>query len=284
MRNPRKPLMVALGVAMAFWPAGAKSLNAQVKGKPTLGQELGENGTGGPAPYHNLEGTWIEGPGEANLATEVPPMTPEGLAEYKQNIPDPYKLHSNDPWRTCDTFGMPRIVNNEDRTIGFATMPDRIILLENYNKVWREVWMDGRALPKDPGHRDSKDSSRWYGYSVGHWEGPDTLVVETNGMMPESWVDRRGLPHSVDAKVIERYTRIDHNHLKMTETIVDPAYYTKPFVDAIDTYKWVADEANPQAGPIPPYADEQMCIPSQMIEYMKALAAPAQEGDAATGK
>ena len=36
-----------------------------------------------------------------------------------------------------------------------------------YAHTFREIWMDGRALPKDP------DPS-YFGYSVGRWEG-DTL-------------------------------------------------------------------------------------------------------------
>jgi hypothetical protein len=37
--------------------------------------------------------------------------------------------------------------------------------------VWREVWMDGREMPKD-------SDPLWMGYSIGHWDGDD-LVVET---------------------------------------------------------------------------------------------------------
>jgi hypothetical protein len=284
MGKPLKYLVVALGIVLTFWPAGAKSQNTRSRKKsdntkltnPATGAVnlMGTNGSGGPAPDHDLNGTWIGG-GESNLMTYVPPLTPAGEAKFKLNIPDPFSIASNDPWKTCDTFGMPRIVNNEVRTIGFATMPDRVIILENYNKVWREVWMDGRQLPKDVGHRDSKYSSRWYGYSVGHWDGPDTLVVETVGMMPESWVNRLGYPHSLDAQVIERYTRVDHNHLKMTETLIDPAYYTKPYLIATDTYKWIAGEDKPEVAKIP-FADEQVCIASQAIQYMNSVEIPSK--------
>jgi len=140
---------------------------------------------GGPPPVHDLNGTWI-GNGESRLMTHIPPLTPAGQAELKLNVPDPFSASSNDPWQTCDPFGMPRVVNNEVRTIGFSTMPDRVIILENYGKNWREVWTDGRQLPKNVGHRGGP-SSRWFGYSVGHWEGDHMLIVDTVGMMPESW-------------------------------------------------------------------------------------------------
>src|SRR5262249_33506228 len=232
---------------------------------------MGATGSGGPAPVHDFNGTWI-GPGEPQLMIQVPAMTPAGLAKLKMNIPDPFSLDSNDPWKTCDPFGMPRVVNNEVLNIGFGTMPGRVIILENYGRVWREVWTDGRQLPKNPGDGDNP-SSRWYGYSVGHWEGPNTLVVETNGLKPESWVDRRGYPHSPDAMVNETYTRTDHNHLNVTETLIDPAYYTKPFLIMKNTYRWIAGQDDPKVAAIP-FADEQICNPSEAIEYMNAVEIP----------
>jgi len=80
---------------------------------------------GGPAPVHDLNGTW-RGPGEPELNNRIPAMTSEGQAKLKLNIPDPFSATSNDPWKTCDPFGMPRIVNNEISEIGFATMPNRV--------------------------------------------------------------------------------------------------------------------------------------------------------------
>jgi len=261
--------------------AGAQDLHPANQSRPAERNSPNKQAdeTGGPAPVHDLNGTWI-GPGEAQLMTHIPAMTPAGQAKLKLNIPDPFSGSSNDPWQTCDPFGMPRSVNNENRILGFATMPDRVIILENYGKVWREIWMDGRQLPKNVGHRGGP-SSRWFGYSVGHWEGDKTLVVDTVGMMPESWSDRRGYPHTVDAHVIERYTRPDHDHLNLTERIDDPMYYTKPFVIATTAYKWISGQDDPTVAAIP-FADEQVCIPSQAIEYMKVMGIPADE-DAATG-
>jgi len=234
--------------------------------------------TGGPAPVHDLSGTWL-GPGEPNLNNRIPPMTPAGQAKLKLNIPDPFSATSNDPWKTCDPLGMPRIVNNEIREIGFATMPDRIVILENYAKVWREVWTDGRPLPKNVGHKGAP-STMYFGYSVGHWEGNNTFVVDTVGMDDKTWVDRRGYPHSIDAHVVERYTRTDHNHLTVTETLEDPAYYTGPFVIAKADYRWIAGQDDPKVAV--PFSNEYMCIPSEAIEYMKLVGAPADE-DSATG-
>jgi len=286
MRNQLKYSMVGLVAVLAFSSLVAAGQNAPTANQNPAagaGQNMPGRKTadepGGPPPVHNLDGTWITG-GESMLRTHLPPLTPAGEAKLKLNSPDPFSGSSNDAWQTCDPFGMPRVVNNEVRTIGFATMPDRVIILENYGKNWREVWTDGRQLPKNVGHRGGP-SSRWFGYSVGHWEGDHKLVVDTIGMMAESWVDRRGYPHSIDAHAIEEYDRPDHNHLNMTESIDDPAYYTKTFVIATAAYKWIAGEDDPKVADIP-FADEQVCVPSQAIEYMKLVGTPAEE-DKATG-
>jgi len=280
MRNQWKYSIVGLAAVLAFSSFVAVGQDAPPANRPAAqGANKKADEPGGPAPTHNLDGTWVGG-GESRLMTHIPDLTPAGAAKLKLNSPDPFSGTSNDPWQTCDPFGMPRVVNNEVRTIGFAAMPDRIIILENYGKNWREVWMDGRQPPKNIGHRGGP-SSRWFGYSVGHWDGNSTLIVDTVGMMPESWVDRRGYPHSVDARATERYERPDHNHLNMTESIDDPAYYTKPFVIATAAYRWIAGQDDPKVAEIP-FADEQICVPSAAIEYQKLVGDAADE-DAVTG-
>ena len=162
MKLLSKYSMAGVLAFLAVWAVAAAAQEPANQNRPP---KPGEE-TGGPAPVHDLSGTWL-GPGEPNLNNRVPPLTPAGQAKLKLNIPDPFSATSNDPWKTCDPFGMPRIANNEIREIGFATMPDRIVILENYAKVWREVWMDGRPLPKNIGHKGGP-STMYFGYSVGH--------------------------------------------------------------------------------------------------------------------
>ena len=231
-----------------------------------------------PAPPRDLSGMWT-GPGEALLSNRIPPLTPAGKAKLDANIPDPFSASSNDPWKTCDPFGMPRSVNNQNGQLGFAQMPGRIIILSGFSRTWREVWMDGRKPPKNIGH-EGGPSGMYNGYSVGHWEGDNTLVVETVGMDEKTWMDRRGYPHSVDAKVTERYTRTDYDHLSMTETVEDPAYYTQPsFILAKLDYRFARNQEDKNA----PFTNETLCIPSQAMEYLNLIGAPA-DIDGATGQ
>ena len=96
---------------------------------------------------HDLTGFW-NGPLEPKFA-DKPSLTPLGQSKFKMNIPDPFSAHSNDPWRTCDPFGFPRSATNETRGLAFAPMPQGIVIMTQYSKIWRMVWMDGRPLPKE---------------------------------------------------------------------------------------------------------------------------------------
>lgn len=97
-----------------------------------------------------------------------------------------------------------------------------IMLFEDDIPSHRQVFLDGRAQPKDP------DPS-WMGHSIGHWEG-DTLVVDTAGFNDRSWLDAQGHPHTEQMHVIERMRRPDLGHLEIEYTIEDPATYAKPWI------------------------------------------------------
>jgi hypothetical protein len=110
---------------------------------------------------------------------------------------------------------------------------------------------------------------------VGHWDGDNTLVIDTSGSDDQSWLDTAGHPHSVDMRVEERYTRVDHNHLQMIVTIDDPKIYTKPFVLSKATYRWIPDQVT----------EEQICVPSEGIAYTNIISDPAfGVGDGAKAK
>jgi hypothetical protein len=85
---------------------------------------------------------------------------------------------------------------------------------------FRQIYTDGRPLPKDP-------NPTWMGYSVGHWEG-DTLVVESAGFNDKTWLDMVGHPHSEQLRVTERFHRVDFGHIQVQVTYDDAETLTKP--------------------------------------------------------
>jgi hypothetical protein len=59
--------------------------------------------------------------------------------------------------------------------------------------------------------------------------GRDTLVVETNNHRDGGWLDVRGSPLTDQAKVTERFRRVNFGKLEIDITIDDEKAYTKPF-------------------------------------------------------
>jgi hypothetical protein len=253
-------LMVMLAVSSVAMAQTGSGLNNTLYNKLNA-----DPSTGGPAPKQDLSGAWA-GPLSVAASEEIAPMTPLGQKLFSLNKSERMVgiAHSNDPLNTCDPLGFPRDLVFETRGLAFATMPGKIVLLHQYQKIWRDVWMDGRELPKNIDTKGGADS-RWYGYSVGHWEGDNTLVIDTVGSDNRSWLDPSGHPHSVDAHVQERYTRVDHNHLEVTATVDDPKLYTKPFVLAKAKFRWIPTQET----------EEQLCVPSEAITYFNSIALPS---------
>ena len=222
-----------------------------------------------PAPKHDINGAW-EGPIGAVRVDPVPPMTAWGQARFATRSTNGggAVAASNDPLNHCDPLGFPRNAVFELRGLAIGGMPNRVLILSQYERVWREVWTDGRALPKNAGSDDpNAPGPRYYGYSVGHWDGDYTFVVDTVGMDEDTWLDSAGHPHSTDLHVTERYTRMDHNTLEVTVAVDDPKVFTKPFVMGKTVYKWIPDQE----------FEEQLCIPSEAQAYADAIAKPAGE-------
>jgi hypothetical protein len=102
--------------------------------------------------------------------------------------------------------------------------PGLIVIMYEGNQGLRQIFTDGRPLPKV----DDDLQPWWYGYSVGHWEG-DTLVVESVGFRDDGWLDVYGSPLTDKGKLIERWRRPDYGHLEIDITVDDAKAYTKPF-------------------------------------------------------
>jgi hypothetical protein len=96
-----------------------------------------------------------------------------------------------------------------------------IVVLPGNGDPARQIYIDGRSLPKDP-------EPSWMGSSVGHWQG-ETLVIDTTGFKDSAWLDGFGHPRSEGMHITERYRRRDFGHMDLEMSFDDPKYYTKPF-------------------------------------------------------
>jgi hypothetical protein len=182
----------------------------------------------------DLSGVWMRDAPPATAAQywiyelnqEEPPMTEWGKAQFKAAKSSfgahEYPLEeTTDPvLRRCFPPGVPRVYLHPF-PFQFIQTPDEVVMLFEVDSLRREIYTDGK--PREEGL-----VPLWMGSSIGHWEG-DTLVVDAINFNDRTWLDRIGHPHSDQLHVIERFRRIDHDHLVDDITIDDPKAYTKPW-------------------------------------------------------
>ena len=152
----------------------------------------------------------------ARLAGGLPyrPSTAERVAQRAA------ELGRDDPVGRCRPAGALRLLTfPPPRKI--VQLPDLLVILSERDVTFRQIFTDGRPLPKDP------DPS-WNGYSTGKWEG-DTLVVESIGFRDGTWIDRKGNFITEAARMTERFRRVNYGRLEIAVTIDDPKAYTKPW-------------------------------------------------------
>jgi hypothetical protein len=207
--------------AAAQWePYPAKNVPRLPDGKVDLKAPPRRTAEGKP----DLSGFWV--PTEAvkhllNLAADLKPgevpLQPWADAVYKERIDNNGKDH---PGARCWPSGIPE-KNNIPDGLKVVQTPDLIIFLHESRTIYRQIFTDGRPLPRDA-------QPTWMGYSVGRWER-DTLVVDTIGQNGRTWLDMRGLPATEALHVTERFSRPTIGHIDIDVTIDDPKAYTKPW-------------------------------------------------------
>ena len=237
-------VFVAIGVACVAVPAAAQYLRY-----PTTGVPRNTDGTvnlSAPTPRTadgkpDFSGIWItnkplcpnpdpvtylcgaelplsrEG---INFGIDMPgglPYQPWLAALVKERTANDAK---DDPHVRClpDTFvrayGLPHLLK-------FIQTPGLLVMLNEMNAGYRQVFTDGRPMPTDP-------TPSWQGYSSATWSG-DMLVVNTIGFRDDIWIDIQGSMLTESAKVQERIRRPDYGHLEIELTVDDPKAYTKPW-------------------------------------------------------
>jgi len=88
---------------------------------------------------------------------------------------------------------------------------------------WRIIYMDGRPHPTGDNLRPT-----FLGHSIGHWEGGDTLVIDSVGFNERQWAVG-AYPTTSQLHLTERISRPNLKTLNYEATIDDPGAYTKPW-------------------------------------------------------
>ena len=189
------------------------------------------------------------------------PYKPEALARLNRNRQN---LVKHDPEAACYLPGIPRAT--------YLPYPfqiiqggggDDMLFVYEYANANRVIEMRDVEVPP---------IDTWMGTSYGRWDG-DTLVVTTLAQSPGeykapkgemisdsvTWLDRAGNYLSNTSTVVERFRKIDNDHIAYTATIEDPELYTQPWTVSLTLYR----HTEPNAQLL-----EFRCVPfSEMMLY-----------------
>ncbi|HUI80062.1 MAG TPA: hypothetical protein VLY24_19175 [Bryobacteraceae bacterium] len=234
------------GIFLMCLPISAQWVNYPTPGVPRLPD--GKVNLAAPAPKTpdgkpDLSGTWQPKFGyTGNIAKDLKPgevpFKPWAEALYTHRVET---ISKDDPQARCVLSGVPR-ENVVPYPFKIYNTPNGVmVILYEALHSYRQIFMDGRKLPKDP-------NPAWMGYSIGHWDG-DTLVVESSGFVENNWLDNNGHPGTESMRLTERFHRRDFGHIDLAMTIDDAKAYTKPWTvnlgfDYADTelIEYVCDE------------------------------------------
>jgi hypothetical protein len=130
-----------------------------------------------------------------------------------------------DPIMTCQPMGIPR----QGAPGRIFQTEDDITLIYTRGGDGGGGYTDFRIIATDGREVDERQviQTKYTGHSVGHWEG-DTLVIESVGFTPATWLARGGFFHSEDMKVTEQFTR-QGDQLLYEVTVEDPEVLLYPW-------------------------------------------------------
>jgi hypothetical protein len=119
-----------------------------------------------------------------------------------------------------------------------------IVQTKDHVMILAEMVHDVRIIRLNDTHAPAS-LKKWFGDSIGHWEG-DTLVVETTNINPTEleqtsilWPYRGA---SEKLKVTERFTRTGPDTIVYRFTMEDPEIYTAPVTGELPFNRLAADE------------------------------------------
>ncbi|HEV2198872.1 MAG TPA: hypothetical protein VGR73_03555 [Bryobacteraceae bacterium] len=237
MKIVKSILSSAVLLSAAFVPLCAQWIHYPTPGMPRTPD--GKPNLSAPAPKTSwgapdVSGIWVSANVKYlnDLAADGinVPLQPWAQALYKQRVANNGKGRPSERCLTRGVVDFDTIPMN----IKFIQTPGTIaVLYEEYNH-FRQIFLDGRPLPKPT-------QPAYLGYSIGRFDG-DTLVVDTTGFNDIGWLDNNGMPQTESLHVTERFHRRDFGHMDLQITIDDMKAYTKPWTVTVGGFNLLADE------------------------------------------
>jgi hypothetical protein len=133
----------------------------------------------------------------------------------------------------CYPAGVPSFLLFPANPVRFIQTPDQVLMIWQQDAQVRRVYLNQQHT--------SNPKPSWYGESVGHYEGADTLVVDTIGQNDKTFVDNYRTPHTTQMHVIERFKLVDSGRtIEVSVYVEDPGAFTSPW-NAIQRYRRTED-------------------------------------------
>jgi len=258
----------------AQWPNHPTTgLPRTADGKPNLSAPAPRSADGKP----DLSGVWAVRNGNAlfYITSDLKPeeMRPWAAALYKERESN---FRKDTDGIACRPPGPKAGIGVGNFPVKVVQTPNLVVMLYEYQTLFRQVFTDGRALPQDA-------NPTWMGYSVGHWEG-DSLLVTTAGYNDRTTLDLAGHPHTEALRVTERYHRRDAGHLDLQVTFEDPKSYTRPWTVPVqfdlvpdgDLIEYICENERDSAHLVG-QSGEEFHVPAELLaQYAGTYQSPAQ--------
>ncbi len=133
--------------------------------------------------------------------------------------------------------------------VQFLQTEDQVTIIYQRGQTVRRVYLN-EGHPPDPAHS-------WFGHSVGHYEGADTLVIDTISQDSRALLDRFGTPKSGAMRIVERYSISENGErLDVEFNVEDPKTFTTAWSAKVSYVKIPPGSAE---GPRAPIFAEIIC-------------------------
>jgi hypothetical protein len=178
-------------------------------------------------PAHPFHGN-LDGPGQVTPDlgyTKDPVLKPWAAKQMQESNDEVLSGKRGLPFvaqSTCHPGGVPGQLLTPAQPFYFIQTPKEVWMVWQTDHMVRRIFMTDR-------HSENLKPS-WFGESIGHYEGDDTLVIDTIGLSTRnSYLDWYRTPHSEKEHVIERYKlAADGKTLEALVTVEDPDTFYEP--------------------------------------------------------
>src|SRR5215471_5480520 len=151
-------------------------------------------------PFHGN----LDGPGQVTLDigyTKDPVLKPWAAKQMQESNDEVLSGKRGLPFvaqSTCHPGGVPGQLLTPAQPFYFIQTPKEVWMVWQTDHMVRRIYMTDQ--------HSEKVTPSWFGESIGHYEGGDTLVIDTIGLqVHNSFLDWFRTPHSEKLHVIERF-------------------------------------------------------------------------------